>query len=95
MIGEVGSGKSSLMSGLLNEMEKINGFVGLHGEIAYVPQQSWIQSLTIRENIVFNKPFEVDFYQEVIQACALDKDFEFLPDGGMFTLFTYLIFDMF
>lgn len=65
-------------------MEKIHGFVGVHGSIAYVPQQSWIQSMSIRENILFNKLYDAALYQEVISACALEKDFEFLPDGGNF-----------
>jgi ATP-binding cassette subfamily C (CFTR/MRP) protein 1 len=65
-------------------MEKLHGFVGVHGQIAYVPQQSWIQSMTIRENILFNKTYDANLYQQVVNACALEKDFEFLPDGGNF-----------
>lgn len=64
-------------------MNKLHGFVGLHGEIAYVPQQSWIQNLTVRENITFGKPYDENLYKEVVNACALEKDFEFLHSGGL------------
>lgn len=78
----MGAGKSSLLSALLNETEKLHGFVGVHGRVAYVPQQAWIQSMTIRENILFNKAYNAQLYEEVVNVCALEKDFEFLPDGG-------------
>lgn len=45
VVGRVGSGKSSLLSALLGEMEKLRGHVGVEGQVAYVPQQAWIQVL--------------------------------------------------
>lgn len=39
IVGKVGSGKSSFLSALLGEMNKLNnGFINLNGSIAYVPQ---------------------------------------------------------
>jgi len=38
IIGEVGSGKSSLFYTLLKEMEKYNGKFGLEGKLSYVEQ---------------------------------------------------------
>lgn len=55
VVGPVGSGKSSFLSALLGEMEKIHGKVAVKGSLAYVPQQAWIQNLTLRENILFGK----------------------------------------
>ncbi|VDD89289.1 unnamed protein product [Enterobius vermicularis] len=83
IVGHVGCGKSSLLSALLGEMEKLGGYVGVRGKIAYVPQQSWIQNLTLRDNITFGKPFDRKTYDRVIRACALAADLAILPQGDM------------
>jgi ABC-type multidrug transport system fused ATPase/permease subunit len=64
-------------------MDKFHGFVGIHGRISYVPQQPWIQNLTFRDNILFGKPWDEELYHRVINACALEKDIRYLPDGGL------------
>jgi ATP-binding cassette, subfamily C (CFTR/MRP), member 1 len=51
------------------------------GQIAYVPQQAWIQNLTIRDNILFGKPYNETKYRDVVHACALEPDFQMLPQG--------------
>jgi ATP-binding cassette subfamily C (CFTR/MRP) protein 1 len=43
IVGQVGSGKSSLLSALLGEMSVESGEVNTNGRVAYVPQQAWIQ----------------------------------------------------
>ena len=58
IVGHVGSGKSSLVSAVLGEMEKESGYVGLKGSVAYVPQQAWIQNATLKDNILFGKRME-------------------------------------
>ncbi|CAD5214570.1 unnamed protein product [Bursaphelenchus okinawaensis] len=81
VVGQVGSGKSSLLSALLGEMDKIGGFAGVRGSIAYAPQQSWIQNQTVRDNIIFGKEWDEQLYHKVVDACELQRDFEFLPFG--------------
>ncbi|KAF0774387.1 hypothetical protein AaE_001915 [Aphanomyces astaci] len=56
--GAVGSGKSSLCSILLGEMDKYDGAVVVAGRVAYFGQQSWIQNASIRHNIVFGRPYD-------------------------------------
>jgi len=62
-------------------MERISGHVTLHGSVAYVTQQAWIQNMTVRDNILFGLPFEEDRYQIVLETCALKPDLEILTDG--------------
>lgn len=81
VVGGVGTGKSSLISALLGEMEKVSGSVNTDGSIAYVPQQAWIQNATLRENILFGKAFNQKKYDQVIECCALRPDLEMLPGG--------------
>ncbi|KAK0156266.1 Canalicular multispecific organic anion transporter 2 [Merluccius polli] len=83
VVGHVGCGKSSLISALLGEMEKLEGDVAVRGSVAYVPQQAWIQNATLKDNILFGKPFEEQKYNCVLEACALTPDLEVLPGGDM------------
>ncbi|XP_050076523.1 multidrug resistance-associated protein 1 isoform X2 [Anopheles maculipalpis] len=83
IVGTVGSGKSSLLSAFLGEMDKISGRVNTLGRIAYVSQQAWIQNATLKDNILFGKPMDQRRYNRVIEACALKPDIEMLPGGDM------------
>uniref|UniRef100_A0A8D2LEX9 ATP binding cassette subfamily C member 3 n=1 Tax=Varanus komodoensis TaxID=61221 RepID=A0A8D2LEX9_VARKO len=81
VVGHVGCGKSSLVSALLGEMEKLHGEVAVKGSVAYVPQIAWIQNATLKDNILFGQPYTEKKYQTVIEACALKQDLEMLPGG--------------
>ena len=43
VIGPVGSGKTSLLQGLIGEMRKTNGNITFGGSVGYCPQSAWIQ----------------------------------------------------
>ncbi|XP_064965478.1 ABC transporter C family member 3-like isoform X2 [Musa acuminata AAA Group] len=79
--GTVGSGKSSLLSCILGEVTRISGTVKLCGTTAYVSQSPWIQSGSIRDNIIFGKEMDIDKYDRVLEACSLKKDLEIMPNG--------------
>lgn len=81
VVGSVGSGKSSLVSAFLGEMEKTSGRVNSVGSVAYVAQQAWIQNATLKDNILFGLPLDKKRYELIIEACALKPDFEMLPAG--------------
>ncbi|KRZ13592.1 Multidrug resistance-associated protein 1, partial [Trichinella zimbabwensis] len=81
VVGQVGAGKSSFLSAILGEMEKRNGTVGTKGSVAYVPQQAWIQNMTVRENILFNKPYRSDLMKKVLDGCSLNRDLQLLSGG--------------
>ncbi|PAV73684.1 hypothetical protein WR25_18845 isoform A [Diploscapter pachys] len=83
VVGRVGAGKSSLLQALLGEMEKLRGYIGMSGRVAYVPQQPWMQNNTMRNNITFGKKFDEYFYNRVLDACALYPDLQMLPAGDM------------
>ncbi|XP_029433021.1 multidrug resistance-associated protein 1-like isoform X2 [Rhinatrema bivittatum] len=81
VVGQVGCGKSSLLSALLGEMEKREGSVCVKGSVAFVPQQAWIQNASLKENIIFGGEVNDSRYKRVIEACALLPDLEILPSG--------------
>lgn len=62
-------------------MDKLNGKLDVVGSVAYVPQQPWIQNLSVMDNILFGAPFNPQCYEEVLDACALNPDLATLPAG--------------
>ncbi|XP_029465938.1 canalicular multispecific organic anion transporter 1 [Rhinatrema bivittatum] len=81
VVGAVGSGKSSLVSAVLGEMENVKGYINIKGSVAYVPQQAWIQNDTLQANILFGSQLDEVRYQKVLESCALLPDLELLPGG--------------
>lgn len=41
------------------------------GRLAYVPQQAWIMNATLKENVLFGKPFDEQRWDEVIEVSLL------------------------
>lgn len=83
IVGPVGSGKSSLLSAILGEMECSSGSVSISksSSVAYVSQQAWIQNETLKQNILFGNRYVKSRYQKVIEICALKPDIAILPGG--------------
>ncbi|NXC54100.1 MRP1 protein, partial [Aleadryas rufinucha] len=81
VVGQVGSGKSSFLSAVLGEMEKLEGTVQRRGSVAYVSQQAWIQNDSLQENILFGSSLNRPYYELVLESCALLPDLEQLPNG--------------
>ena len=83
IIGSVGSGKSSLLSGILGEMKLFKGSINVDKskKIAYVPQQAWIQNMSIRDNILFGKSMDEKLYLNTLESSALVDDLKILPSG--------------
>ncbi|KAM3826474.1 ATP-binding cassette sub-family C member 6 [Vipera latastei] len=82
VVGQVGAGKSSLLSALLGELQKMEGSVVMKGTLAFAPQISWIQNASVEDNIVFGGKMERTWYNEVVKACALQPDIDSFPAGS-------------
>jgi len=92
IVGTVGSGKSSLLSAVLGEMEAVNDskvYVPRDNAehetnsdfISYCAQSPWVVNDTLRGNILFGRKYNKERYDEVIEACALLDDLGVLPAG--------------
>ncbi|XP_030838922.1 ATP-binding cassette sub-family C member 9 isoform X2 [Strongylocentrotus purpuratus] len=84
IVGQVGSGKSSLLSAILGEMSTLHGEVRWNRElstIAYAAQKAWLINASLKENIIFGNQFLPDRYEKVIKACCLQPDIDILPAG--------------
>lgn len=83
IVGSVGSGKSSLLAACLGEMENLSGTINVYGTTAYAPQLAWVQNATLRDNILFGKQYVEEFYNQVIEVCALKTDIALLEQGDL------------
>lgn len=52
---------------------------------AYAPQVPWMQSKTIRENILFGSPYDEEKYMKVLKLCQLESDLKHSFPGGDLT----------
>lgn len=84
--GPVGSGKTSLLLAMLGELSIYNGNVDRTGKLAFVGQLPWVFSGTLRDNIIFNEPFDSTKFQKIVEICALKKDIERFPDEDLTTI---------
>ena len=83
IIGKVGSGKSSLMSAFLGEMNKVSGKVNIMDNVAYVPQQAWMQNASVKDNILFGNELQQTYYEQILDVCALRTDCKMLAGGDL------------
>ena len=83
IVGSVGSGKSSILSGLIGEMKQTSGNVKFGGKIAYCAQHAFIQNATLRDNVLFGQPWDEERYWRVIEDACLIPDCLQLPDGDL------------
>ncbi|CAK7215089.1 hypothetical protein SCUCBS95973_002360 [Sporothrix curviconia] len=91
IVGPVAAGKSSVFRALLGDMHLAQAqacAVNLDASVsvsplAYAPQAAWLLSETVRENIVFGRPFDGAWYEDVLTRCCLHADLAMLADGDM------------
>ena len=63
--------QSSLLLSIMNQMPVLTGNIKVGGSISYVPQESWVYSGTLKENVLFGDHVENSKYEEVVKVCAL------------------------
>jgi ABC-type multidrug transport system fused ATPase/permease subunit len=82
--GPIGGGKTALLQAVLGEMEVLNGRSNIPNQsVGYCSQKPWLQSISIRDNILFFSPHEEERYQKVLEACALQPDLASFEDGDL------------
>ena len=87
IVGPTGSGKSSLLAAILDEISLLNGQININSSsLSYTAQIPWIFADTFRNNILFNQPFDKQRYRDVIHACCLDVDLVSFGSSGDLTI---------
>lgn len=86
VVGPVGSGKTALACALLGDLWPAThpgGVPVVPGRVAYVAQTAWVQSLTVRDNVLFGQPMEAGRYAAALDAACLGPDVALLPQGDL------------
>jgi ABC-type transport system involved in cytochrome bd biosynthesis fused ATPase/permease subunit len=84
IVGPVGSGKSTILMGILGENAIQGAPIQINAELmangfAYVGQDVWLREGSVRENILCGRPFDQAKFEEAIWACALGQDIQAMP----------------
>lgn len=84
IVGEVAAGKSALLQALLGELDLTGGeYKRFDQMVGYCAQTPWLQSMSIRENILFSAPYEETRYKQTLDACALIPDMANFKQGDL------------
>ncbi|KAJ1896417.1 hypothetical protein LPJ66_004003 [Kickxella alabastrina] len=83
IIGRIGGGKSSLLSGLCGEMPVVGGRGHVYGKTGYVSQKPYIMNDTFRENVLMGAEYDEEWMHQVLEACALSEDVEQFAAGDL------------
>jgi ABC-type multidrug transport system fused ATPase/permease subunit len=84
VFGEVASGKSAMLQAILGELDLLGGYIfHSNGPIAYCSQTPWLQSMNIRENILFGEPYDEARYMHALRSCALVADLKEFQAGDL------------
>ncbi|KAL1838103.1 hypothetical protein VTJ49DRAFT_3034 [Mycothermus thermophilus] len=75
--GRVGIGKTALLQAVLGEMDQRGGEREVPREmVGYCAQTPWLESMSIRDNILFSAPYDRARFRKVIEACCLRDDLD-------------------
>ncbi|KAL8792192.1 MAG: hypothetical protein Q9195_005214 [Heterodermia aff. obscurata] len=84
IFGKVAAGKTALLQSLLGELDKVGGDAYIPDQtIGYCAQTPWLQSMSIKDNILFSSPLDDKRYKQVLEACALTQDLASFQHGDL------------
>lgn len=82
--GKVGIGKTALLQAVLGESDQHGGIRSVTDQtIAYCAQSPWLESMSIRDNILFCRERDDRRYKQVLDACCLIPDLENFKAGDL------------
>ncbi len=85
IVGPVGSGKTSLLQGLLSECRLLQGQMSFHPDLkrkAFVPQEAFIVNASLLDNVLFGEAnVSKESLRKAIHQACLEKDIRDLPAG--------------
>eukprot|EP01022_Parablepharisma_sp_SALTPOND_P000797 TRINITY_DN105059_c1_g1_i1.p1 TRINITY_DN105059_c1_g1~~TRINITY_DN105059_c1_g1_i1.p1 ORF type:complete len:1385 (+),score=125.11 TRINITY_DN105059_c1_g1_i1:140-4294(+) len=82
VVGEIGSGKTAFLQGIIGELIRIRGCEEIGGTVRYVPQVPWIIYSTMEHNIRLERleHASTEDYKKIFIDCDLDVDVRQFPE---------------
>ena len=81
VVGKIGSGKTSLLYSIMDETVKRAGTHRVRGRLAYVEQEPFIFSGTIKDNICFGLEYGETRFRKAVVASQLYGDLDQFSNG--------------
>ena len=81
IVGQIGSGKTSLLYSLMDETVHRGGKHKIRGRIAYVEQEPFIIAGSIIDNVCFGLEYAECRFRKAIQNSMLEGDLELFSNG--------------
>ncbi|KAL4811793.1 P-loop containing nucleoside triphosphate hydrolase protein [Aspergillus spinulosporus] len=82
LVGPVACGKSTLLHAILGETSYTRGTVTVVPQnISFCAQTPWISNDTIQRNILGTNHLDREWYDKVVEACALSEDIKAFASG--------------
>ena len=82
VVGQVGCGKSTLLFSIMEETKKNSGFLDIKGSIAYVEQEPFIISGSIKENILLGLAYDEHRFHRALKCSQLLHDVSSFKKGA-------------
>ena len=76
VLGQSGSGKTSLLMGILGELLIESGEFSVKGKLAYASATPWLVPGTVKQNILMGREWNSAKYAQVLKDCNLLTDLE-------------------
>ena len=81
IVGQVGCGKTTLLHAMMQETTLRHGTATVAGSVAYVEQEPFILSASVRQNIQFGLPLDQSRLDDAVKYAQLTSDLQLFANG--------------
>ena len=67
---------------MISKISKLSN-LSIQSKISTMKYEVFIPFLSVKDNIMFGRPYKEKRYKKTIEACELQHDLDMFPDGGL------------
>ena len=67
----------------MGELQPLNGSIEIAGTLGYSSQDPWVFSGTVKDNILFGREFDEEWFNQILEECCLKEDISLLPHSDL------------